>query len=73
MVREHLAIRMMLMNILTLFPVRSAKFVSRKHWVVAGADDMFIGAYNYSTMDKVKVLEAHTDHIRCVAIHPTLL
>ncbi|KAL5669502.1 hypothetical protein ACJX0J_021723, partial [Zea mays] len=53
-------------------PVRSAKFISRKQWVVAGADDMFIRVYNYNTMDKVKVFEAHTDYIRCVAVHPTL-
>ncbi|KAJ1429085.1 WD40/YVTN repeat-like-containing domain superfamily [Sesbania bispinosa] len=37
-----------------------------------GADDMFIRVYNYNTMDKVKVFEAHTDYIRCVAVHPTL-
>lgn len=52
--------------------VRSAKFIARKQWVVAGADDMFIRVYNYNTMDKVKVFEAHTDYIRCVAVHPTL-
>ncbi|XP_020404747.1 coatomer subunit beta'-1 [Zea mays] len=63
---------MMLMYILNLFSVRSAKFISRKQWVVAGADDMFIRVYNYNTMDKVKVFEAHTDYIRCVAVHPTL-
>lgn len=55
-----------------MFTVRSAKFVARKQWVVAGADDMFIRVYNYNTMDKVKVFEAHTDYIRCVAVHPTL-
>ncbi|KAG5026055.1 hypothetical protein JHK86_021969 [Glycine max] len=54
------------------FAVRSAKFIARKQWVVAGADDMFIRVYNYNTMDKVKVFEAHTDYIRCVAVHPTL-
>ena len=32
---------------------------------------MFIRVYNYNTMDKVKVFEAHTDYIRCVAVHPT--
>ncbi|GJM98076.1 hypothetical protein PR202_ga15051 [Eleusine coracana subsp. coracana] len=53
-------------------PVRSGKFIARKQWVVAGADDMFIRVYNYNTMDKVKVFEAHTDYIRCVAVHPTL-
>jgi len=56
----------------TELPVRSAKFVARKQWVVAGADDMYIRVYNYNTMDKVKVFEAHSDYIRCVAVHPTL-
>ena len=55
-----------------LISVRSSKFISRKQWVVAGADDMFIRVYNYNTMEKVKVFEAHTDYIRCVAVHPTL-
>uniref|UniRef100_A0A0D9YP38 Beta'-coat protein n=1 Tax=Oryza glumipatula TaxID=40148 RepID=A0A0D9YP38_9ORYZ len=55
----------------TELPVRSSKFIARKQWVVAGADDMFIRVYNYNTMDKVKVFEAHTDYIRCVAVHPT--
>lgn len=52
--------------------VRSAKFITRKQWVVAGADDTLIRVYNYNTMDKVKVFEAHTDYIRSVAVHPTL-
>lgn len=26
---------------------------------------MLIRVYNYNTMDKVKVFEAHTDYIRC--------
>jgi coatomer subunit beta' len=56
----------------TELPVRSAKFISRKQWIVAGSDDMFIRVYNYNTMDKVKQFEAHTDYIRCVAVHPTL-
>lgn len=46
------------MYILTLSPVWSGKFVSTKHWVVAGADGVFIRVYN-----KVNVLEAHTNHI----------
>lgn len=45
--------------------VRTAKFVARKQWVVAGADDMFIRVYNHNTMEKVKSFEAHTDYIRC--------
>lgn len=56
----------------TELPVRAAKFVSRKQWVITGSDDMFIRVYNYNTMDKVKTFEAHTDYIRCVrgrAVH----
>ena len=45
-------------------PVRAAKFVARKQWVITGSDDMLIRVYNYNTMDKVKVFEAHTDYIR---------
>ncbi len=44
--------------------VRTAKFVARKQWVVAGADDMFIRVYNHNTMEKLKEFEAHTDYIR---------
>ena len=62
----------LLMNFIYDFAVRSAKFIPRKQWVVAGADDMYIRVYNYNTMDKVKVFEAHSDYIRCVAVHPTL-
>ena len=49
----------------TDLPVRTARFVPRKQWVVCGADDMFVRVYNYNTMDKVKQFEAHTDYIRC--------
>ena len=56
----------------TELPVRSAKFVARKQWVVCGADDMQVRVYNYNTMDKVKTFEAHTDYIRSIAVHPTL-
>jgi WD40 repeat protein len=34
--------------------VRTAKFVPRKQWIVAGADDMMVRVYNYNTMDKVR-------------------
>lgn len=55
----------------TELPVRTAKFVARKQWIVCGADDMFVRVYNYNTMDKVKQFEAHTDYIRSIAVHPT--
>ncbi|KAG6382288.1 hypothetical protein SASPL_158048 [Salvia splendens] len=54
------------------FEVTEQPVYSTKKWVVAGSDDMHIHVYNYNTMDKVKVFEAHTDYIRCVAVHPTL-
>lgn len=40
---------------MTDLPVRAAKFVARKQWVVAGADDMLLRVYNYNTMDKVRL------------------
>ena len=51
-------------------PVRCAKFIVRKSWVIAGTDDMHLRVYNYNTMEKVKEWEAHTDYIRFVEIHP---
>ncbi|KAG2482992.1 hypothetical protein HYH03_018117 [Edaphochlamys debaryana] len=56
----------------TELPVRAAKFVARKQWVITGSDDMFIRVYNYNTMDKVKTFEAHTDYIRCIAVSPSM-
>ncbi|XP_047248399.1 coatomer subunit beta'-like [Girardinichthys multiradiatus] len=52
-------------------PVRVAKFVARKHWIIAGADDMQIRVFNYNTLDRIYMFEAHCDYIRCVAVHPT--
>ena len=52
--------------------MRTARFVVRKQWIVCGSDDMFIRVYNYNTSELVKGFEAHTDYIRCVAVHPTL-
>jgi coatomer subunit beta' len=53
------------------FSVRTAKFIARKQWIVIGADDMFVRVYNYNTMEKLKTFEAHSDYIRCIAVHPT--
>jgi len=39
--------------------------------MIAGADDMHLRVYNYNTMEKLKAFEAHTDYIRCLAVHPT--
>ena len=56
----------------TELPVRTAKWVVRKQWIVCGSDDMFIRVYNYNTSELVKAFEAHTDYIRCVSVHPTM-
>ncbi|XP_028320988.1 coatomer subunit beta'-like isoform X2 [Gouania willdenowi] len=52
-------------------PVRMVKFVARKHWLIAGADDMQIRVFNYNTLERVHMFEAHADYIRCIAVHPT--
>lgn len=52
-------------------PVRCARFVTRKSWVVTGSDDMSIRVFNYNTLEKVHTFEAHSDYIRCIAVHPT--
>ena len=53
-------------------PVRPAKFLPRKQWIVVGSDDFFIRIFNYNTMEKVRAFEAHNDFIRAFAIHPTM-
>jgi coatomer subunit beta' len=53
-------------------PVRCARFIAHKQWLVCGSDDMLIRVYNYNTMERLHVFEAHTDYIRSLAVHPTL-
>jgi len=53
-------------------PVRAAKFIVRKQWLICGADDMQMRVYNYNTEDLVKKWEGHRDFVRSVAVHPTL-
>lgn len=52
-------------------PVRAAKFVARKNWVITGSDDMTIRVFNYNTLERVHNFEAHSDYIRSIAVHPT--
>jgi coatomer subunit beta' len=52
-------------------PVRAAKFVPRKNWIITGADDSQIRVFNYNTLEKVAAFETHPDYIRCLAVHPT--
>ncbi|XP_054160801.1 coatomer subunit beta'-like [Oppia nitens] len=52
-------------------PVRSAKFVSRKNWIITGSDDMIVRVFDYSTRELIQSFEAHTDYIRSICVHPT--
>ncbi|KAJ1765647.1 Coatomer subunit beta' [Coemansia sp. RSA 2524] len=53
-------------------PVRAAKFIARKNWIITGSDDMQLRVYNYNTHERVTAFDAHQDYIRCIAVHPTL-
>ncbi|XP_066139209.1 coatomer subunit beta' [Euwallacea fornicatus] len=52
-------------------PVRAAKFVPRKNWIITGSDDMQLRVFNYNTLERVHKFEAHSDYLRCIVIHPT--
>lgn len=62
-------------------PVRAAKFIARKSWIVAGSDDMQVRVFNYNTHEKVLLapanyyqviaFDAHADYIRSIAVHHT--
>lgn len=52
-------------------PIRCAKFIARKQWVICGSDDMMIRVFNINTLEKIATFEAHVDYIRCIDVHPT--
>ncbi|KAM3726373.1 putative coatomer subunit beta' [Dirofilaria immitis] len=51
-------------------PVRCAKFIPRKNWIVTGSDDMHVRVFNYNTLERVHQFEAHSDYLRSIAVHP---
>ncbi len=53
-------------------PVRTAKFIARKQWLICGSDDLQLRVFNYNTMEKIKSFDGHTDYVRCILVHPTL-
>ncbi|KAK2704579.1 hypothetical protein QYM36_016841 [Artemia franciscana] len=53
-------------------PVRAGKFIARKNWIITGSDDYRITVFNYNTLERQHVVDAHMDYIRCLAVHPTL-
>ena len=54
----------------TELPVRAAKFIARKQWIITGSDDLFVRVFNYNTMEKIKGFEAHSDYLRSVLARP---
>nr|CAD7393773.1 unnamed protein product [Timema cristinae] len=52
-------------------PVRAARFVPRKNWIVTGSDDMTVRVFNYNTLERIHSFEAHSDYVRCIVVHPT--
>lgn len=39
--------------------------------ILFSQDDMQIRVFNYNTLERVHMFEAHSDYIRCIAVHPT--
>lgn len=56
----------------TGLPVRCARFVPRLQSFVCGCDDMNVRVYNYNTMERTKIFQAHDDFIRSIAVHDQL-
>lgn len=53
-------------------PVRAARFIPQKGWIVVGCDNLSIKFYSVQSGDLVTTLEAaHSDYIRDIAVHPT--
>lgn len=53
-------------------PVRSARWIARKQWIIVASDDQKIRVYNYNTSQKLHTIDEHSDYIRHVCVHPTL-
>lgn len=56
----------------TGLPVRCVRFIPRLQSFVCGCDDMNLRVFNYNTMERTKIFQAHDDYIRCVAVHEQL-
>ena len=51
-------------------PLRCAKWIVRKQWIVTAGDNLEVVVVNYNTYDVVKRIPAHGDYIRSLAVHP---
>mmetsp|Transcript_2736 Transcript_2736/g.4672 ORF Transcript_2736/g.4672 Transcript_2736/m.4672 type:complete len:384 (+) Transcript_2736:9-1160(+) len=58
---------------ITNAPIRCAKFIARKQWIIVASDDTKLRVYNYNTSEKLKTIAGeHTDFIRHISVHPSL-
>lgn len=46
------------------------KFIAERNLLVVSSDDLKLRVYNYNTIEKVKEIDAHSDLIRSIVIHP---
>ncbi|KAF0720491.1 hypothetical protein As57867_000284, partial [Aphanomyces stellatus] len=52
-------------------PVRAARFVPRRNWLVTGSDDCVIRVFDCASWALVRAWDAHADYIRSLDVHPT--
>ncbi|PFH35779.1 putative COPI protein [Besnoitia besnoiti] len=51
-------------------PLRTAKFIVKRQWMICGGDDCALRVFNIHTLEKVKeISNAHGDYIRHVSVH----
>uniref|UniRef100_A0A8C7GWT4 Beta'-coat protein n=1 Tax=Oncorhynchus kisutch TaxID=8019 RepID=A0A8C7GWT4_ONCKI len=56
-------------NILTFSTLSPFTFSCPSLWYFQ--DDMQIRMFNYTTLERAHMFDAHSDYIRCIAVHPT--
>lgn len=49
-------------------PIRCARFLEEKQWVVVGSDDFTVRVVNQNTFEKVTEVKAHEDYIRDIRV-----
>ncbi|EDW85198.1 uncharacterized protein Dwil_GK12739 [Drosophila willistoni] len=53
-------------------PVRCAKFIERKNWIVTGSDDGMIRIYDVKSLAPIHSFKGHSDFVRSIIVHPEL-
>lgn len=57
--------------VLHLLTFVSSNIQTKSSFFPCVQDDMQIRVFNYNTLERVHMFEAHSDYIRCIAVHPT--